>query len=43
MTLEWKHSADAINWEELSELYRAAPLGEKKPLHLQLRETGKPL
>ncbi|HEX7887814.1 MAG TPA: GNAT family N-acetyltransferase [Ramlibacter sp.] len=35
MTLEWKHSADGLDWEELSALYRAAPLGEKKPLHLQ--------
>ena len=35
MTLEWKHSTDGIDWEELSALYRAAPLGEKKPLHLQ--------
>ena len=35
MTLEWKHSADGIDWEELSTLYRVAPLGEKKPLHLQ--------
>lgn len=35
MTQEWKHSADGVDWEELSELYRAAPLGEKTPLHLQ--------
>lgn len=35
MTQEWKHSADGIDWEELSELYRAAPLGEKTPLYLQ--------
>ena len=35
MTLEWKHSTDGIDWEELSALYRAAPLGEKNPLHLQ--------
>lgn len=35
MTLEWKHSTDGIDWEELSALYRAAPLGEKPPLHLQ--------
>lgn len=35
MTLAWKHSADGVDWEELSALYRAAPLGEKKPLHLQ--------
>lgn len=35
MTLEWKHTTDGIDWEELSALYRAAPLGEKNPLHLQ--------
>ena len=35
MTLEWKHSTDGLNWNELSALYRAAPLGDKKPLHLQ--------
>ena len=35
MSIEWKHSTDGIDWEELSALYRAAPLGEKSPLHLQ--------
>ncbi len=35
VTLKWKHSTDGVDWEELSALYRAAPLGEKKPLHLQ--------
>ncbi|QHE85721.1 hypothetical protein [Hydrogenophaga sp. BPS33] len=35
MTLEWKHATDDVDWEELSALYRAAPLGEKPPLHLQ--------
>ena len=35
MTLEWKHSTDGVDWEELSALYRAAPLGEKPPQHLQ--------
>jgi ribosomal protein S18 acetylase RimI-like enzyme len=35
MSLEWKHSADGVNWEELSALYRAAPLGDKKASHLQ--------
>jgi len=35
VTLEWKHSTDGLNWNELSALYRAAPLGDKKPLHLQ--------
>lgn len=35
VSIEWKHSTDGIDWEELSALYRAAPLGEKSPLHLQ--------
>ena len=35
MTLEWKHSTNGVDWEELSALYRAAPLGDKKPLHLE--------
>ena len=33
--LEWKNSADAVDWEELSALYRAAPLGDKSPAHLR--------
>lgn len=35
MALELKHTTDGVDWEELSALYRAAPLGEKSPLHLQ--------
>ena len=35
MTLEWKYTEDALDWDELSALYRAAPLGDKKPTHLQ--------
>lgn len=35
MTLEWKCSTSGIDWEELSALYRAAPLGDKKAAHLQ--------
>jgi ribosomal protein S18 acetylase RimI-like enzyme len=35
VALEWKHSTDGVNWEELCALYRAAPLGEKKAEHLQ--------
>lgn len=35
MTLEWKYAEDSVDWNELSALYRAAPLGEKKPMHLQ--------
>ena len=34
MALEWKHSTEALDWEELSALYRAAPLGDKKASHL---------
>ena len=35
MTLEWKYAIDGLDWEELSALYRAAPLGDKKPRHLE--------
>ena len=35
MTIEWKYSADGVDWDELSALYRAAPLGDKKPAHLE--------
>jgi ribosomal protein S18 acetylase RimI-like enzyme len=39
LALEWKYSSEgmtAADWEELSNLYRIAPLGEKKPADLQL-------
>ena len=35
MNLHWQYSLDNIDWQELSELYRQAPLGEKKPNALQ--------
>ena len=35
MTLAWSTSIDDIDWDELSALYRAAPLGDKKPAHLR--------
>ena len=35
MALEWKHSTEGVDWEELSALYRAAPLGDKSAAHLQ--------
>jgi ribosomal protein S18 acetylase RimI-like enzyme len=35
MDLQWKHSTDGVNWEELSALYRAAPLGDKSAEHLK--------
>ncbi|HUQ12238.1 MAG TPA: GNAT family N-acetyltransferase [Steroidobacteraceae bacterium] len=35
MALDWMYSIDAVDWEELSALYRLAPLGDKKPEHLK--------
>lgn len=35
MPLAWKHDTDGIDWDELSALYRAAPLGDKNPEHLR--------
>ena len=35
MPLIWKRSIEGVNWDELSALYRAAPLGDKKPDHLR--------
>ena len=35
MALEWTDSLAAIDWEELSNLYRVAPLGNKKAADLQ--------
>jgi GNAT superfamily N-acetyltransferase len=38
--LEWKNTADEINWDELSAVYRAAPLGDKKPDALRMVFTN---
>jgi len=35
LQLTWKYDQESINWEELSDLYRIAPLGEKKADDLQ--------
>jgi ribosomal protein S18 acetylase RimI-like enzyme len=35
-TLQWVFQDQRIDWDELSNLYRIAPLGEKKPADLQL-------
>lgn len=35
MALEWKYATDGVDWDELSALYKAAPLGDKKPAYLQ--------
>ena len=31
MALDWLHTTDGIDWDELSALYRDAPLGDKPP------------
>ena len=36
MVLEWIYSSEDLDWEELSRLYLAAPLGEKDPSDLQI-------
>ena len=36
MTLEWRHSLEALDWGELSRLYQVAPLGNKQPDGLKL-------
>ena len=35
MEFIWAYSQDSIDWEELSNLYKAAPLGDKKPADLK--------
>jgi ribosomal protein S18 acetylase RimI-like enzyme len=35
VTLEWTDSLETINWDELSNLYRIAPLGNKKAADLE--------
>ena len=34
--LEWIYSLENLNWEELSQLYLAAPLGHKDPSDLKI-------
>jgi ribosomal protein S18 acetylase RimI-like enzyme len=36
MAVDWIYSLDNLDWEELSALYRAAPLGNKKPSDLRI-------
>jgi len=35
MTVTWTDALDAVDWNELSELYRKAPLGNKSPERLK--------
>ena len=36
MAFEWKDALDEVDWEELSAMYRAAPLGNKSAAWLKL-------
>ena len=40
MPLVWSHSIDALDWNELSALYDAAPLGNKNPGTLKTAFTN---
>ena len=35
MTIEWSQSVEDVDWEELAEVVRAAPLGDKSPEFLR--------
>lgn len=36
MDFEWIHGQENVNWEDLSALYKAAPLGDRTAQHLRL-------
>ena len=36
MNVEWLYSDEGLDWEELSDLYRIAPLGHKDPSNLKV-------
>lgn len=36
MAYQWIESTETIDWEDLAQLYRIAPLGDKKPADLAL-------
>ena len=40
MALEWSDSLETMDWEELSNLYRIAPLGNKKAADLKVVFTN---
>lgn len=40
MSIEWIETLDGIDWDELSALYRAAPLGNKSPEWLRTAFTN---
>lgn len=40
MALEWSESLDDVDWEELSALYKVAPLGDKPAANLKMVFTN---
>jgi len=40
MTVTWSDALDTVDWNELSELYRKAPLGNKSPERLKMVFTN---
>jgi hypothetical protein len=36
MEIKWIVDQESINWDELSNLYKIAPLGDKKPADLKI-------
>ncbi|UFH58271.1 GNAT family N-acetyltransferase [Sulfurovum mangrovi] len=40
MKLEWRYTQESIDWNTLSDLYRVAPLGEKRAEELQKAFTN---
>ena len=36
MSLDWTDALEAVDWQELSELYRVAPLGDKPAANLRI-------
>ena len=40
MALEWRYSLETVDWDELSDLYRVAPLGNKKAADLKVVFTA---
>lgn len=40
MAISWAESINNINWEELSDLYHAAPLGNKNAFDLEIAFTN---
>ena len=40
MNLQWIYNCDSVDWNELSTLYKLAPLGDKKPNDLKVVFTN---